>query len=65
MKDSYPVECPKCINGTLDTGGECNDCDFDIKNQKQNFVDGFKKASGKSKEELAQFLRENVYGNLN
>ncbi len=55
------IECPEC-NGTLDTGGECNDCDYDIQSQKQNFVDGFSAVKDKGKEKIADFLRKNTYG---
>ncbi|MES0327647.1 MAG: hypothetical protein ABUK13_05590 [Gammaproteobacteria bacterium] len=55
------VECPKC-NGTLDTGGECNDCDYDAQNAKQNFVDGFSEVKKQGKHKTADFLRKNTYG---
>lgn len=58
--------CPLC-NCTTDTGGECNGCDFDWQSdnrtEKQKHIDEANRlmAHG-SKEELADFLRHNVYG---
>lgn len=61
------ITCPEC-NGTTDTGGECNDCDFDWKydarTEKQKFIDEWTRLikTEASKEELADFARFNAYG---
>ena len=54
-------DCPKC-GGSLDVGGECNDCDYDT-HSKDNFVNGFSKlAKSGDKIKIAEFLRNNKYG---
>ncbi len=71
MATTLDAICPKC-NGTTDTGGECNDCDFDWQNddrtEKQKYVDEWHRLEiafltvRDIKEERADFLRHNVYG---
>lgn len=61
MTDRIPEECPKC-DGTVDTGGECNSCDYDARDGKRRFVEGWLALRGATKEEKAEFLRSHTYG---
>ena len=73
MAKTLDAICPIC-NGTTDTGGECNDCDFDWQNdsrtEKTKFTDEWKRLEiafltvEDRKQERAQFLRHNNYGSV-
>jgi hypothetical protein len=67
MSTRLDAICPIC-NGTTDSGGECNDCDFDWeadnRTEKQKYVHEWKRleVSSASKSEKADFLRNNEFG---
>ncbi len=52
-------ECPICDNGTLDTGGECNSCDYDRKHvmDKHEFTQAWLKVRNKPKATKIAFMR--------